>query len=210
MDRYKETFDTWNNIASIYQDKFMTMDLYNDTYDFICNFIDKPKAKILEIGCGPGNITKYLLSKRPDFEILGIDFAPRMIELASLANPEAKFAVLDARNLQEIQDQFAGIVCGFCLPFLTHEELRKFIKDCSVLLIQNGLLYLSFVEGDPANSGFKSGNNGDRVYFNYHTLETVETLLAENQFAGLKLFHVNFKRSETEHEIHTILIARKS
>src|SRR5690606_40759568 len=75
MDRYKETFDTWNNIASIYQDKFMKLDLYNDTYNFICSFIDKPKAKILEIGCGPGNITKYLISKRPDFDVFGIDIA---------------------------------------------------------------------------------------------------------------------------------------
>jgi 2-polyprenyl-3-methyl-5-hydroxy-6-metoxy-1,4-benzoquinol methylase len=59
MDRYKETFATWNKIASIYQDKFMELELYNDTYDFICSSIDKPKAKLLEIGCGPGNITKY-------------------------------------------------------------------------------------------------------------------------------------------------------
>jgi 16S rRNA A1518/A1519 N6-dimethyltransferase RsmA/KsgA/DIM1 with predicted DNA glycosylase/AP lyase activity len=72
MDRYKETFDTWNNIASIYQDKFMDLDVYNDTYDHICNAVTKPKAKLLDIGGGPGNITKYLLSKRPDFDIFGI------------------------------------------------------------------------------------------------------------------------------------------
>ena len=39
----------------------------------ICNLITKDKAKLLEIGCGPGNITKYLLSKRTDFNIFGID-----------------------------------------------------------------------------------------------------------------------------------------
>ena len=82
MDRNKETFDTWNNIASLNQDKFMNLDLYNDTYDFICKAIATPNAKLLEIGCGPGNITKYLLSQRPDFDIFGIDIAPNMIELA--------------------------------------------------------------------------------------------------------------------------------
>ena len=82
MDRYKEPFETWNKVASLYQVKFMGLNLYNDTYDFICNLITKDNAKILEIGCGPGNITKYLLSKRPDFDIFGIDIAPNMIELA--------------------------------------------------------------------------------------------------------------------------------
>jgi hypothetical protein len=31
MDRYKETFETWNKVASLYQDKFMELDLYNDS-----------------------------------------------------------------------------------------------------------------------------------------------------------------------------------
>lgn len=66
MDKYEETFETWNNIASIYQDKFMKLDLYNDSYDYICTSISKQGANLLEIGCGPGNITKYLLSKRAD------------------------------------------------------------------------------------------------------------------------------------------------
>ena len=79
MKRNKETFETWNKIALLYQNKFMDFELYNETYDFICNSIIKEKAKILEIGCGPGNITKYLLSKRPDFNIYGIDIAPNMI-----------------------------------------------------------------------------------------------------------------------------------
>ena len=86
MDKYKETFETWNKIALLYQEKFMDLDLYNDTYDFICNSILKVNSKILEIGCGPGNITKYLLCKRPDFDILGIDIADKMVELAKINN----------------------------------------------------------------------------------------------------------------------------
>lgn len=32
MDRYTETFETWNKVASLYQDRFMDLDLCNDTY----------------------------------------------------------------------------------------------------------------------------------------------------------------------------------
>lgn len=106
----KETFETWNNIASIYQNKFMKVNLYNDTYDYICNSITKPNAKLLEIGCGPGNITNYLLSKRPDFDIFGIDIAPNMIELAKRNNPTAKFAVMDSRQINSLETKYDEIV----------------------------------------------------------------------------------------------------
>ena len=53
-DSYSETFKTWDKVASLYQDKFMNLDLYNDTYDFFCSSLPKPNSKILEIGCEPG------------------------------------------------------------------------------------------------------------------------------------------------------------
>src|SRR5690606_1929583 len=98
MNPNQETFDTWNKVAEIYQDKFMDMDFYNESYDFFCDSIPKSNAKLLEIGCGPGNITRYLLSKRADFEIFGIDIAPNMIELAKQNNPTAKFEIMDTRE----------------------------------------------------------------------------------------------------------------
>ena len=209
MDRYKETFETWNKVASLYQDKFMDFDLYNETYDFICNSVFKEKAEILEIGCGPGNITKYLLSKRPDFKIYGIDIAQNMIELAKKNNPTARFSVMDTRQINELSEKFDGIVCGFCLPYLSQKDVEKLIVDAKKLLNDHGLLYLSFVEGDPGKSDFQVGSSGDRSYFYYHNLDKVELQLIKNSFVELKVFKVAYKKSETEIDIHTILTAKK-
>lgn len=209
MDNYKETFETWNKVALLYQSRFMDLDLYNDSYDFMCNSITHNYAEILEIGCGPGNITKYLLSKRPDFEVFGIDIAPNMITLAKKNNPAAKFAVLDSRNLDKIKTKYHGIVCGFCLPYLSQTDCKKLISDCYNLLNKEGLLYISFVEDLPNKSGFQVTATGDRVYFNYFTLNDLSTQLVENKFGILKVFDVAFERSEIEKEMHKILIAKK-
>lgn len=209
MDRYKETFETWNKIALLYEDKFMDLDLYNNTYDFICNSIGKDRAKLLEVGCGPGNITKYLLSKRPDFDIYGIDVAPNMIELAQRNNPTASFAIMDIRLINELETKYDGIVCGFCLPYLSDTDSTKLIADCYNLLNENGLIYLSFVEGDPSKSGFQVGNSGDRSYFYFHTLDLLKNKLVENKFDEFKTFKVAYKKSRTGTEIHTILTAKK-
>lgn len=208
MDKDKETFNTWNKIAPIYHDKFMDLDLYNDTYDYICNSLTTQKAKLLEIGCGPGNITKYLLTQRPDFDIFGIDFAPNMIELAKRNNPTANFAVMDCRHIHSLDNKYDGIIVGFCLPYLSPSESNELISNSYKLLNENGLIYLSFVEGNPDKSDFKVGSGG-RVYFQYHNLDDLKTLLIKTKFDQLETFKVKYKTSETEFEIHTILTAKK-
>lgn len=209
MDRYKETFKTWNKVALLYQDKFMDLDLYNQSYDIICNSIIKDKAKILEIGCGPGNITKYLLAKRPYFDIYGIDIAPNMIELAKRNNPTANFSIMDCRQISTLTIKFEGIVAGFCLPYLSQTESAKLVADCNNLLNENGLIYLSFVEGDPNKSGFQVSSTGDRTYFNYHNIDTLKTQLIDSEFEEIKISKVEYKKSATQIEIHTILTAKK-
>jgi 2-polyprenyl-3-methyl-5-hydroxy-6-metoxy-1,4-benzoquinol methylase len=209
MDSYKETFETWNKVASLYQDKFMDLDLYNSTYDFICNSITKDKAKILEIGCGPGNITKYLLSKRPDFDIFGIDIAPNMIDLAKKNNPTASFAIMDCRQISDLGTKYDGIVCGFCLPYLSPADTKIFISDSYNLLNENGQLYLSFVEGDPNKSDFQIGSSGDRLFFNFYNLDELIEQLEKNNFEQIKVFLVEYKQAENKMETHTILTAKK-
>lgn len=209
MDRYKETFDTWNNIATIYQSKFMDLDLYNDTYDYICNSVVRQKAKLLEIGCGPGNITKYLLSQRPDFDIFGIDIAPNMIELAKISNPTANFSVMDNRHIKSLDKKYDAIIGGFCLPYLSLTESNELILNAYDLLNKNGLIYLSFVEGNPDKSDFKVSGGG-RVYFQYHILDDLKTQLIKTKFDNIKTFKVKYKISETEFDIHTILTAKKN
>jgi 2-polyprenyl-3-methyl-5-hydroxy-6-metoxy-1,4-benzoquinol methylase len=210
MDRYKETFETWNKIASFYQDKFMTLDLYDETYDFICEKLDFDKPQVLDIGCGPGNITKYLLSKRPDFKITGIDIAPNMIELAKENNPTARFKVMDSRQINDLETKFNAVICGFCIPYMSESDCSKLMIDCNDVLTDDGILYLSFVEGDPNNSGFQVGSNGDRIYFYYHSLKNLEQLLLDNCFEPFNVFKINYDKGEGNIEIHTILIAKKA
>mgnify|MGYP003149785561 CR=1 FL=1 len=162
MDRYKETFETWNKIASIYQDKFMNMDLYNETYDVKKN------------------------------------------------NPKASFAIMDCRQIDQLKTTYNGIIGGFCLPYLSDLDIVKLVADCSNLLSENGLIYLSFVEGDPKKSDYQVNNNGDRVYFYFYQLDTIKKLLTDNNFVAIKVFYVEYKKSETGKDIHTILIAKKA
>lgn len=209
MDRNQETNTTWNNLASLYEEKFMYLEMYNHTYDFFCDAITSLNPSLLEVGCGPGNIAKYILSKRPDFKIFGIDIAPNMVELAKKNNPTAEFAVMDSREIMNLNSKYDGIIAGFCLPYLSLLEAHQFINNAYKLLNNNGLLYLSFVEGDPKKSGFKESNAG-RVYFQYFLLKDLQNQLNKAGYEQINTFKVNYNTSNSSSEVHTILIAKKT
>jgi len=205
MDKYNETFQTWNNVAKQYEEQFMHLRLYNDSYDFFCNSIPVQNAKILDIGCGPGNISKYLISQRPNFKIYGIDIAPNMVSLARLNNPKAKFQVMDVRAIDQLESTYDGIICGFCIPYLSESDVDKLFKDCNNLLNEDGILYISFVEGQASKSGCTTGSSEDRSYFYYHSLASVTSKAIEYGLKEIKNFKVVFK----ETDMHSVLILQK-
>jgi len=210
MDNYKITFETWNNIASIYHDRFMELDLYNDTYDAFCSLINKQEAKLLEIGCGPGNITKYLLSKKNDFKIDAIDVAPNMIEIAHQNNPTVNFKVMDARNIDAIQEKYNGIICGFCIPYLSKNDCIKLIKDFSFLLHKEGVVYFSFIEGDYESSGLETDSSGkNKAYVYYYQQDFFQNQLSENNFEILHVFQKEYTDSKNRSAVHLIFMAKK-
>ena len=209
MDKYQETFQTWNKVAKAYQDKFMDLDLYQDTYDNFLEYIDKDYPSVLEIGCGPGNITKYLLSKRADLNLTGIDISENMIQLAKQNNPSAEFAMMDCRNIRSLEQQYDAIICGFCIPYISEKDLQNLISDCKDLLNESGVLYLSFVEGAYNNSGFITGSGGDRVYFYFYELKNLIEVIEANHFTTCDVISKEYIKADGSVEIHKILIAQK-
>ena len=209
-DKYLETHKTWDNIAQLYEEKFMELDLYNDTYKSFCDLLTKPDASILEIGCGPGNITRRILNLKPKLKVLATDVSKNMIDLTKRNNPEVEVQVLDCRNLNTIKSKFDGVVCGFTIPYLSKHDCSKLISNCCNLLPDKGVLYISFVPGDYNESGFVSGGSGDKTYFYYHEINRIKKELELNKMTVVGFFEKEYKRSDTISETHIIVNAQKN
>jgi 2-polyprenyl-3-methyl-5-hydroxy-6-metoxy-1,4-benzoquinol methylase len=187
MNKYQKTFETWDKVATLYQSKFMDLDLYNDTYIKFCELINKADAAIFEIGCGPGNITKHLLARQPDFQIYAIDVSPNMIQLAKANNPTAHFSVMDCREIGSLTLKLDGIISGFCMPYLSKQDNSQFIKDCAGLLERGGIFYFSTIKGDYNNSGFVPASTGDLSFVYYYDEEYLQYELEKNNFETIEL-----------------------
>ncbi len=209
MNNRKEEMEVWNKNASLYEEKFMNLRLYDDSYDFFLNKLNNDSAQILDVGCGPGNISRYLLNKKPGLSLMGIDSSAKMIQLASKNNPEADFKVMDCMDVRTINKVFDGILCGFCIPYLSAAETIQFLAGLNTILRNRGLLYLSFVEGSPNQSGPVQGSSGDTLFFNYHEKSEIVKLLNINKIHVVRDFCFNYSLKEGPAEKHLVMLAEK-
>ncbi len=89
---------------------------------------DDPGTALLDLGCGPGNISLLLAARWPAAKVLGLDGAPRMLAVAmerlAGAPPELadrlrfEQALLPLAATGELDAQFSAVVCNSLLHHL--------------------------------------------------------------------------------------------
>jgi len=208
IDHSKQAAEVFDKLALLYQQRFMDVSAYGAELDSFIDRLPKPSPSILEIACGPGNITRYLLDRLPDARILGTDLAPAMIDLARMNCPTASFEVMDCRNLSSLKQRFDSVIAGFCLPYLNPAEAAELFSNISQLLNEGGLLYLSTIEGEREKSGMKKGSTGDEVFQFYYPATDLSKWASKAGFRLISL-HSTVVQNNVHADTDLILIAAK-
>lgn len=86
--------------------------------------------KIIDYGCGFGDLYSYLCKTGLDFDYIGVDISPEMIKEANKLHPKAKFEVL-SNPLQQLPKCDIIFACG--AHALKLEDNHKFVKDSFAL-----------------------------------------------------------------------------
>ena len=117
---------------------------YKDVLNTIYNIVHKrEKAKILDIGFGTGILTKKLYDD--GYEIYGIDFSQKMIEIAKEKMPLASLIKYDfSKGLpEEIKDNsFDYIISTYAMHHLKDEEKNEFIEKLESYLNKDGKIII--------------------------------------------------------------------
>ena len=75
-------------------------------------------ASVVDLGCGPGNLTALLRDRWPDADISGLDSSPEMIERARDVDPTITFEVGDLRTWATEADPVDVLVSNATLQWL--------------------------------------------------------------------------------------------
>jgi len=211
MENFELSVQRFDEFAEEYASRFDNVSGYIEQLTFFTNQIKAEKPAILELACGPGNVTKFLKNHFPECRILAVDLAPKMIEIARKALPEVDFRVMDVRDISVIPEKFDAVMCSFCLPFLSKEDAIKLIADCSALLNPGGVIYLSTMEGDENGAGYeKTSFSGDsEVYFNYHRQADLQEAFEKEGFTILRLDRQDYQEPDGSVTVDLIFVAEK-
>lgn len=111
--------------------------------DFIANVLRRslqPSARILDVGCGNGVISRHL--GRMGFTVLGIDVSEKTIELARRGTtlPNVRFETKSAEELVASGQKYDAVICSEVLEHLQNpgallEVLYQTLADNGKLII---------------------------------------------------------------------------
>jgi predicted TPR repeat methyltransferase len=210
MSNTKNTIQIFDKYAKQYQEKYMNVDLYSKSLIQFCDAIKTTNPDILELACGSGNITKFLLKQRSDFKISAADLSKNMIALAKENNPKVTTQILDCKDISSLNKKYKGIMCGFCLPYLSKKETFQLIKDASNILKPEGVFYISTMEDDYSKSGFQIASSGnDKMYMYFHEEDYLVATLKENSFKILDIQRKTYQNQDKSITTDLLILAKK-
>ena len=172
MEKSKEfkvkSKEHFNNIAVEYNNsgdgKFV-----NVMYEEIVSRVEKLQGeKVLEVGCGNGNILK-MLEEIGDYKLFGLDLSENMIrEAKKQLSDKVELKVGDAEELPWKDNKFDIIICN--ASFHHYPNALKVLSEMKRTLKEDGTI----IVGDPTappvlrnilNFFIRFSNNGDyRIY----------------------------------------------
>lgn len=199
--RVKERFD---ELASSYSSNAVNF-IRNKRLKSINKYIKK-EDKILEIGCGSGNILKLINSKN----IYGLDISPKMIEFCKKIISNGNFKIGDAENLPYENNFFDKIIISEILYYLP--DLEKAIEEANRVLKKDGFLLITslnkkynFVK--TLVNLLKIGVH-DNISMSYISLKNIKNILKKN-FKIEEISPIPFKIIPSDYSLIFFIAAKK-
>ena len=114
------------------------------------------RGRLLDAGCGTGEHT--LLAAAAGAHALGIDRATRAIEIARAKaverGIEARFAVADARRLEELNERFDTVIDSGLFHVFDDEDRPAYVASLERVVVPGGqCLLMCFSDHQPGDLG---------------------------------------------------------
>lgn len=161
----QNSLDYWNNVHKEYNRETIKVDDWLERFDSI---IDNSSKPILDLGCGGGNDTLYLITKGK--QVISCDQSENAIKNIIKNFPEVKetrcFNMLDGIPFED--DSFEVVIADLCLHYFNDGDTRSVISDIHRILVPGGHLILRVNSINDVNHGAGQGEE-----IEHHLFETI-------------------------------------
>ncbi len=189
MQNQQNIIDCYNRTAKQYADKFMN-ELAGKHFDklLLTAFAEenKDRGKMIDLGCGPGQTTKFLYD-RGATAITGTDLSAEMINVAKQLNPEISFELADMLKLQYADDSFGAAIAFYSIVHFDEEQILIAFNEIRRILKPSGELLFSFHVGNNTIHLAEFLDEQVNIDFNFFESENIKVLIRD---AGLEIIDV--------------------
>lgn len=153
-DNIKNSIEYWNNIHKEYNRNQIKFDEWLNDFDEIIN---NCKTPILDLGCGSGNNTLYLINNNK--KVIAADLSSNAITNIIKNFPEIYdtkcFNMLDGFPFKD--NSFEVIIADLSLHYFKKQDTEKIVKDLKRILCKNGYLIIRVNSINDVNHGAGQG-----------------------------------------------------
>jgi ubiquinone/menaquinone biosynthesis C-methylase UbiE len=108
----------------------------------------QPGQRVLEIGCGTGNLTVRVARAHPDVEVIGIDPDPLALARARKKGTAARFERAYAQELPYPDASFDRVLSSLMLHHLDEDTKAATLAEVARVLRPGGTLHLADFTGE--------------------------------------------------------------
>lgn len=179
IDKNLIAIKTYNKIAKTYARKFFKDKTDIRHLDKFLSFLPF-KAKILDVGCGPGNFINYFLEKK--FFVEGIDLSNEMTKVARKMVPNGVFKIMDMRKLKYPNKFFDGLCAAYSLIHIPSNQTLNVLREFHRVLKSGGVMILMLQKGKGEEIIPELFDPKRKMFFKYFQKEEIKSLLEKSGF----------------------------
>ncbi|MFO7568565.1 MAG: class I SAM-dependent methyltransferase [Smithellaceae bacterium] len=180
MKTLPEIYDVF---AATYDQNRSLFDMAPVLNDF-CNRLTVDRGRLLDLGCGAGEpFAKYFIDH--GWEVTGIDFSKKMLELAARHVPEMKTICGDMQIAQFDSNCFDAITAVYSLFHVPRRHHASLFQKCYQWLRPNGKFLFTYATceytGHDEFDGFKEFL-GERLFYSHNSPDQLRQDLQNTGF----------------------------
>lgn len=181
----------WDTLHTSYERERI---IYDDWLELFDRAIEQCKTPIIDLGCGSGNDTKYLIERGK--KVIPCDYSTQAIENIKKNFPEVeRTECFDMRNGLPFEDNFTSIIIAdLSLHYFSKEDTRKLLDEIKRVLKKDGILLFRVNSVNDVNHGAGQGEEIERHY--YKTTDGRYKRFFDNEdissfFEGWEVLYIN-------------------
>ena len=140
---------------------------YDNWLEKYMDVIKSTKSPVLDLGCGSGNDTLFLVERGP--KVISCDYSQEALNLVKNSIPSADVRLVDiSKRLPFSDEEFNVIIADLSLHYFNSETTYQVMREIKRILKHGGHLYARVNSTEDVNHG---AGRGEKIEDNYYYVD---------------------------------------